>query len=43
MSQPESGLYIVADNDLPRVSDNPDLSSGENVREGGIAAIPARR
>ena len=44
MLEPDGGLDVVADDHLPRVSDDLDLSSCESVGERGISAVcPARR
>lgn len=37
--EPNGGLDIVADDNLPRMSNYLDLSSGQNVSEGGIATV----
>lgn len=39
MSEPDGRLHIVADDDLPRVSDNLDLSCSQCISEGGITAV----
>ena len=39
MSEPDGRLDVIADDDLPRVADNLDLSGAENVRQGGIATV----